>query len=260
MTRRNFIAVVSLCVLVALGAIVVGVGLFATQSARGQDSLRSWVQARIASSINGKVHVGRISGNFLTGVTIDSLELRDDEDSLFFAAGRIGLSYDPRDLVDRRLYFRRIDLEHPAIVLRQHENWKWNYKKLFRMGGPSKPRGPERGFGDFVILDSVHVRGGGSFRVTIPWHTDDSLRGAKRDSAIRVNIARKDASSSNVIGRTDTIVMRPTSLNIPHSRWSVAHDPYLLYHKVRGASRPSPLLSRLVANPKRSPTNVPTSP
>ncbi|MEP6730267.1 MAG: translocation/assembly module TamB domain-containing protein [bacterium] len=192
MTRRNFIALVSLCVLVALGAIALGVGMYATQSARGQDSLRSWVQARIASSINGKVHVGRITGNFLTGVTIDSLELRDDEDSLFFAAGKIGLSYDPRDLVDRRLYFRRIDLEHPTIVLRQHENWKWNYKKLFRVGGPSKPKGPERGFGDFVILDSVHVRGGGTFRLTIPWHTDDSLRAAKRDSAIRVNVARKD--------------------------------------------------------------------
>src|SRR5882724_6539211 len=123
MTRRNFIALVSLCVLVALGAIAVGVGTYATQSARGQDVLRAWVQSRIASSINGKVHLGRISGSFLTGVTIDSLELRDDEDSLFFATGRVGLSYDPRDLVDRRLYFRRIDLEHPTIILRQHENW-----------------------------------------------------------------------------------------------------------------------------------------
>jgi translocation and assembly module TamB len=194
MTRRNFIALVSLCVLVMLGAIVVGVGMYATQSARGQDMLRDWVQNRVASSINGKVHIGRISGSFLTGVTIDSLELRDDEDSLFFASGRVGLSYDPRDLVDRRLYFQRIDLEHPTIVLRQHENWKWNYKKLFRMGGPSKPKSksPERGFGDFVILDSVHVRGGGTFRLTIPWHTDDSLKGARRDSAIRVNVARKD--------------------------------------------------------------------
>lgn len=193
MTRRNFIALVSLCVLVMLGAIVVGVGMYATQSARGQDALRDWVQARVASSINGKVHIGRISGNFLTGVNIDSLELRDDEDSLFFAAGKIGLSYDPRDLVDRRLYFRRIDLEHPTIILRQHENWKWNYKKLFRMGGPAKKtKGPERGFGDFVILDSVHVRDGGSLRLTIPWHTDDSLKGVHRDSAIRVNVARKD--------------------------------------------------------------------
>ena len=35
MTRRNFIALISLCVLVALGAIVVGVAVFATQSEYG---------------------------------------------------------------------------------------------------------------------------------------------------------------------------------------------------------------------------------
>ncbi|MEO7457499.1 MAG: hypothetical protein ABIY52_14640, partial [Gemmatimonadaceae bacterium] len=156
MTRRNFIALISLCVLVALGTIVVGVGVFATQSEYGQETMRKWVQARVASAVHGKAYIGTIRGNFLTGITIDSLELRDAEDSLFFASGRIGLRYDPRDLVDRRLYFRSIELEHPALVLRQHENWKWNFKLLFGMGGPSKPKGPERGFGDFVVLDSVY--------------------------------------------------------------------------------------------------------
>ena len=193
MTRRNFIALVSLCVLVTLGAIVVGVAVFATQSDYGQTAMRQAVEARVKSSINGKVHIGRISGNFLSGVTIDSLELRDDEDSLFVATGRVTLRYDPRDLVDRRLWFRSVELEHPAIVLRQHENWQWNYRRLFRIvPGKAKKPGPERGFGDFVILDSVHIRNGGSFRVTIPWHADDSLHGARRDSAIRVNVARKD--------------------------------------------------------------------
>ena len=193
MTRRNFIAVVSLCVLVALGAIVVGVALFASRSEYGQTAMRQAIEARVKSSINGTVHIGRISGGFLTGVTIDSLELRDDEDSLFVATGKVTLHYDPRDLVDRRLYFRSVELEHPAIVLRQHENWQWNYRRLFRMGANKpKSRGPERGFGDFVILDSVHIRNGGSFRLTIPWHVDDSLHGARKDSAIRANVARKD--------------------------------------------------------------------
>ncbi|MDB4915601.1 MAG: hypothetical protein JWM95_3245, partial [Gemmatimonadetes bacterium] len=126
--RRRFIAIVSLCVFTALVLIVVGVAVFATQSETGQDALRSSVEARIKASINGKVHIGNISGNFLTSVTIDSVEMRDDEDSLFFATGKITLRYDPRDLVDRRLYFRSIDLEHPAVVLRQHENWQWNYR------------------------------------------------------------------------------------------------------------------------------------
>ena len=193
MTRRNFIALVSLCVLVALGVIVVGVALFATRSEYGQTAMRRAIEARVQSSIHGKVHIGRISGSFLTGVTIDSLELRDDEDSLFVATGRVTLRYDPRDLVDRRLYFRSVELEHPAIVLRQHESWQWNYRRLFKMGAHKpKPKGPERGFGDFVILDSVHIRHGGSFRLTIPWHADDSLHGARRDSAIHANVARKD--------------------------------------------------------------------
>src|ERR1700737_2389661 len=54
MTRRNFIALVSLCMLAALGVLVVGVGVMATHSEYGQDGLRQWVQGRVASSINGK--------------------------------------------------------------------------------------------------------------------------------------------------------------------------------------------------------------
>ena len=191
MTRRNFIALVSLCVLVTLGAIVVGVGLVATRSERGQAGVRRWLQGQIASSIRGKVHLGKIGGNFLTGVTIDSLELRDDEDSLFVATGRITLQYDPRDLVDRRLFFRSVVLEHPTVVLRQHENWTWNYKRLFRIVPRRKTKSPERGFGDFVVLDSLRIRNG-SLRLTIPWHVDDTLHGARRDSAVRVNLARRD--------------------------------------------------------------------
>ena len=193
MTRRNLIALISLCVFVALGAIVVGVALFATQSEYGQAVVRDAIQSRVSASIHGKVYVGRISGSFLTGVTIDSLELRDDEDSLFVASGRVTLHYDPRDLVDRRLAFSSVDLDHPAIVLRQHENWQWNYRRLFRIGAKKRAASsPERGFGDFVVLDSVHIRNGGSFRLTIPWHADDSLHGVRRDSAIRANVSRKD--------------------------------------------------------------------
>ena len=190
MTRRNFIALVSLCVLVTLGAIAVGVAVFATQSDYGQTAMRRAIEARVKASIHGKVHIGRVSGNFLTGVTIDSLELRDDEDSLVVASGRITVQYDPRDLVDRRLYLRSMELDHPTVVLRQHENWSWNYRRLFGIvPGKPKARSPERGFGDFVIIDSVHIRRGGSLRVTIPWHADDSLHGARKDSAIRANVA-----------------------------------------------------------------------
>ncbi|MEO8561095.1 MAG: translocation/assembly module TamB domain-containing protein [bacterium] len=191
MSRRRFIAIVSLCVLVALGVIGLGTGLFVTQSDWGEEWLRQVVESRVASAVHGKVHVGRISGGFLTGITIDSLELRDEEDSLFAATGPIRVEYDPRDLVDRRLYFRRVDVQRPNVVLRQGGDFIWNFKRMFRRSGPPTPKGPERGFGDFVVIDSVHLRGA-QLRLTIPWHPDDSLRGAKRDSAVRTNLARGD--------------------------------------------------------------------
>jgi len=175
MTRRRFIALVSLCVLVMLGLIVLGTGYFVTQSRYGQDQLRGWVQTTVATQVHGKVHVGRISGSFLTGVTIDSVELRDDQDSLFAATGKIRVEYDPRDLVDRRIHLTRVDVDHPNVVLRQHGDYTWNFKRMFKRTGPETPKGPERGFGDFVVMDSVHLRHA-TLRVTMPWHPDDTLR------------------------------------------------------------------------------------
>ena len=190
-TRRRFVVIVALCTLVVLGMIGVGVGAFLLHTDTGQAGLRRSIQQQVSSSMKGKLYIGPMSGNFFTGVTIDSLELRDDEDSLFVATGRIKLEYDVRDIVDRRLHFRRMDVERPVVVLRQHEDWSWNFKRMFSSGKPSIPRGPGGGFGDFIVIDSAHVRNA-HFRVTIPWHADDSLRGVRRDSALRVNLARKD--------------------------------------------------------------------
>jgi hypothetical protein len=191
MTRRNFVALVSLCMLVVLGMIGVGVGLFFTQSETGQTTLRRAIERQVASGIKGKLYLGRMSGNFLTGVAIDSLELRDEEDSLFIATGPLRVEYDLRDILDRRLHLRNVDVSRPVVVLRQHQDGSWNFRHVFGGKGPSRPRGPERGFGDFVVIDSSHVRNA-SFRLTMPWHPDDSLHGARLDSAVRFNLARDD--------------------------------------------------------------------
>ena len=199
MTRRRFIAIVSLGVLLTLGTIVLGTGMFVTQSDYGREWMRSAVEGQLARTVKGRVHLGRVTGNFLTGVTIDSLELRDDQDSLFAATGPIRVVYDPRDLVDRRIHLRRVDVAHPHVVLRQSGDYSWNFKRLFKRSGPEKPKGPERGFGDLVVIDSVHLRDA-QVRLTMPWAPADTLRGAKRDSAIRTNLARKDHEIRRVRG------------------------------------------------------------
>jgi hypothetical protein len=158
MTRRRFIAIVSLCVLALLGTVVLGTALFVTRTDYGREWMRSTIETQLARAVKGKVHLGQISGSLLTGVTIDSVELRDDQDSLLVATGEIRVKYDPRDLVDRRIHLQRVDVQRPNIVLRQNGDFSWNFKRMFKQSGPERPKGPERGFGDFVVLDSVHLR------------------------------------------------------------------------------------------------------
>jgi translocation and assembly module TamB len=252
MSRRRVVLVVSLALVVALTVLATATVFLLTQSGWGQNQLRRLVQSQLAGAVHGTVYVGRPSGSYLTGLTFDSLEIRDAEDSLFLATGRVTVSYNPRDLVDRRLLFSRVDVNHPVVYLRQHENWDWNFRQIFRSGrqGP-KATGPQ--FGDYVVLDSVTLHDA-TFLLSQPWHPDDSLRGARRDSAIKANLADPD----HEIRRTRegyVHTRRWTHINavLPHVRiadpdsvgkvFDIAslsadeEDPPFVFHGVRGTVR-----------------------
>lgn len=195
-SRRRMVLRVSLGLVVALGVLATAAVFLATQSGWGQDQVRGLIQRQLASAVHGHVYVGRISGNYLTSVTLDSLEIRDAEDSLFIASGPLTVDYDPRDLMDKRLLFTRVDAQHPTVYLRQHENYDWNFRQIFRSGiQGAKATGPQ--FGDYVVMNGVRLHHA-TLTVTQPWHPDDSLHGARRDSAIKANLA----SPENEVRRT----------------------------------------------------------
>ncbi|HZD84783.1 MAG TPA: translocation/assembly module TamB domain-containing protein, partial [Gemmatimonadaceae bacterium] len=54
-----------------------------------------------------------------------------------------------------------------------------------------KQKRNERGFGEYIVVDSSVVRNA-SFTLTLPWHLSDTLRGAKRDSALKFELTRTD--------------------------------------------------------------------
>ena len=191
MSRRRVIALASAAALLAAGGLAVSLVVGVTQTGVGREFVRRTLLDVIAPRIDGRIHVGRISGGFLTGVTVDSLEIRGADDSLFVATGRLRVVYDVRDLVDRRVLLRHVEAERPVVRIAQAEDGSWNFKRIFRTGGPKGPTGG-RGFGDFVVADSLVVRGG-SLVLTLPWHPADSLRGARRDSAVAAALARRDA-------------------------------------------------------------------
>src|SRR5438874_1985928 len=190
MTRRLRIAIASAIILVGLVAILVISFLSFTHTSVGQERVRRMVSTMLQGRVKGKVYLGHMSGGLVGGVRIDSVEIRDDEDSVFFASGPITVSYDPRDLFDRRILLSHLEAEHPFVHLRQHANGEWNFRRVFPASVQKEQRN-ERGFGQYIVVDSSVIRDA-TFLLTLPWHVSDTLRGAKRASAPRYELGRKD--------------------------------------------------------------------
>jgi translocation and assembly module TamB len=185
MTRRRLVALVSAGVLLFLTLVVIGAVLTVTQTDWGRERfVRRLVQSQLTSRLSerGSIHIGRIDGGLFTGLVVDSFAIRDEEDSLFVSTGRITVGYDPRDLLDKRLLFSRLEIEHPFVNLRRHSDGVWNFKRIFPPG-PKKPRTADRRYGDYIVLDSVDIRDG-TIVLTEPWRPDDFLTAQQKDSAI----------------------------------------------------------------------------
>ena len=191
MKRRRLVALVSVAVLFTLGLFIVAGIFFITATYTGRERLRSVLQPWVASKVHGgTIYIGHLSGNFLTGVSVDSLAIRDQRGELLASTGRTTCSYDPRDVIDNRIWVRRCSIEHPYVHLIQHASNAWNFKEIFASANaaPSKPKDPNaRGLGDYVVFDSVTVRNA-TFYLTMDWRPDDSLHGAVRDSVIRAHL------------------------------------------------------------------------
>src|SRR5690349_21522710 len=101
MRRRRLVLLVGIGILFTLGFIVVGMAWFLMRTAMGREKIRSFAQSLIDQRIKGgTIYIGRLSGNFLTNLTIDSVAIRDKRGEYLAASGRVTVTYDPRDLFD----------------------------------------------------------------------------------------------------------------------------------------------------------------
>lgn len=188
MTLRGRIVLWTSAALLTLLALII-VGVFAvTETGRGRAQIRDLAAAALKGHVHGSLYIGNITEGFVTGVTIDSIAIRDTQDSLFLATGPVSIRYDLRDLLDRRILLRGVRVEHPVVYLRQHEDGRWNFREIFA-SGPTSPT--PAALRPFIVIDSATVHDA-TFLLTLPWHPAPELHGAQRDSAIRFELARKD--------------------------------------------------------------------
>ncbi len=184
MSRRRLVAIISAAALLLIGVIVAATVLSVTQTDLGRDYVRRYLQSQVASKLGkrGTMYIGRISGGLVTGVVVDSFAIRDDEDSLFVSAGPIEITYDPRDILDRRLLIGQLVVHKPFVNLRRHADGVWNYRRIFPKGAP-RPRTPDRRFGDYIVIDTATIHDG-TVIVTMPWSASDTLSARQRDSVL----------------------------------------------------------------------------
>ncbi|MGE5098912.1 MAG: translocation/assembly module TamB domain-containing protein, partial [Deltaproteobacteria bacterium] len=209
MTRRRLVALVSAIVLASLLLLVFATGVFFLRTSVGRRKLRDVVVKPFVDRKfpNATIYMGQIAGSFIGSLTLDTLAIRDKRGELFLSTGRVTVGYNWRDLADNRIYVQHGDVQHPYVHIVQHANGEWNFKEIFA-GPKNQPSAPKelnaRNLGDYIVIDSTRTRDA-TFLLTLPWHPDDSLRGAKRDSVIRVHLtnpAKAVAKTFDGYGRT----------------------------------------------------------
>ncbi|HVD60538.1 MAG TPA: hypothetical protein VNC11_06665, partial [Gemmatimonadaceae bacterium] len=213
MSRRRKIVLWSSLLLIVLIVLAAGLVVSVTQTSYGQNQVRKYVQTWIAGKTHGTFYVGRMSGGLFGGVTIDSIEIRDEEDSLFLASGPIKVKYDMRDLFDRRVLLSHLDVTRPNVRLFEHLDGKMNYQRIFP-SGPKKPKGATIKFGDFIVIDSADIHDA-KIAVALKWRPADSLRGYRRDSAITFALGSLTRNTPGNQWRTE---IRRTSEGFTHIR------------------------------------------
>ena len=229
MGRRRLVVLLSAITMMLIGGALVGGLMTATQSDGGREWIRTQLQRVVGGVMRGKLHLGKISGSFLTDFAVDSITITGLDDSVFIATGPTHVTYDPRDFIDGRIIFRSVEIQHPFFVFRKDADNTWNYNKVFPPSGgsPAGPAGralpgrrvaarlestpPARSaFGALLLFRNVRIRGL-HFRLTVPWSPDDSLKGPRRDSAIVRNLASRDQEIRPVLVKGKRAYQRTTN-------------------------------------------------
>src|SRR4051812_19572281 len=176
----------ALFIAVLIVVTLAGIGLYVlTGTDRGRERIRRYAQNFLqGQATGGRVHIGRITGNLLTGMTVNDLVITDTAGKPFIAVKRLTGEYGIGDLIAKRIWVNNITLEQPLIVLDNGPITTWNWKRIFPRDTTPKPPSQQTGWMDRLRFTNARVIDG-RLLVRTPWHPSKRLNKAAADSAIR---------------------------------------------------------------------------
>ncbi len=174
-------AKISIGVVAGLIVLILAGLLVFTQTDFGRERLRRVALGQLERSVHGRVSIGRIGGNLLSGAVIESVVIEDSTGAPFFRADTVYAEYSMRALLRQRIDLANVRLVRPRVVLDRPPGLAWNFARIFPSDTSQAPSG--QGFGAWVQVRDLTVVDG---RVTVrnEWLPADSLSGAQRQGAI----------------------------------------------------------------------------
>ena len=176
---RVALGLVGLAFLAAAGALV-----FVSQTVVGRQAVADLVEGALEGTVNGEVRIGPIlGGNLLSHALLERFEITDPDGRLFVGIDSVRLHYNPISLLVGTFRFDAVSMRRVHLVLRQHEDGRWNFDRTFGDEEAIEPDSTDDGQqgNDRVLLFDVEVLEG-EIEVHVPWATD--LTGTARDSAV----------------------------------------------------------------------------
>lgn len=185
--------------IVAIAGIVV---LVLTSTEWGHERVRRFALSQLQGRVHGRVSIGRLSGNLISGMTVHDLAISDSAGEPFLAAQEASARYALGALLGKKIWLTDVRLTRPLVILDRPPGGKWNYQRIFASDTTQRPS-TTPGFGSWIRFENVTVVDG-DLVVRTPWSPGKDLSPAARDSAVRYALSGK--------GRT-MIVHAPRTYN-----------------------------------------------
>ncbi|MFN2566160.1 MAG: translocation/assembly module TamB domain-containing protein [Gemmatimonadaceae bacterium] len=174
MSRRRRVLLTVLASVVGLTALAVVAALVLTGTDWGRERVRRAIVSALEDKAHGRVHLGRVSGNLLKGITFHNFVITDSAGAPFVAVERMSARYKILRLLRKRVELDDVLLVRPVIVLDRPPGGRWNYRRIFPDDTLPVAKDTTPGWGDWLAFTDVTVVDG-RLLVRTPWRPGSEL-------------------------------------------------------------------------------------
>lgn len=133
-----------------------------------KNRLARFAENQAEKVLNGELTIGKIDGNFFTGLILENVLLTSENDTLAFI-DKFTVNYNLWSLVEGNVNISSAEIENPYFYLEQYEDSTWNVQKIVKVDPGEKDTTAKPGKFEINLSDVSIVDG------TIKTNTPDTI-------------------------------------------------------------------------------------